>query len=353
MLVAYFALSFFAEGGLAFALQGTILIISLFACVVLHELGHALTAKRFGIRTRDITLLPIGGVARLERIPSEPLQELLIAVAGPLVNVAIALAIFIALRVAGHAPLDELQALMQTTEKAAFLGKVGWLPYLLELLSLNIFMVVFNLIPAFPMDGGRILRSLLAFGTSYLRATQAAARIGQAIAVMLALWGFLQPNPLLVFIAVFVFLGAAGEASATQMRHGFEGLPTQTGMVTDFRTLTRDDTLAHAADILIHGNQIDFPVLDGDKVAGMLTRQTLVTALRERGPGTPLGEVPLSRVEPVDAEMPLTLAYDEMGRQETQCLPVLRAGRLVGLITAENIAELAMVRSALDASQER
>jgi CBS domain-containing protein len=155
-------------------------------------------------------------------------------------------------------------------------------------------------------------------------------------------------HPILILIAVFIFLGAAGEASASQLRSAFHGLPTSTGMVTDFKGLTFDDTLGHAVELLLRGDQIDFPVLEDGRVAGMLTRQQLVASLHQSGPGARLRDITLKEVEPIDADLPLSRAYEEMNRQGTRCLPVLQGGRLVGLITTENIAELAMVRQALD-----
>lgn len=199
--------TYFLRGGAAIALQGTLFIILLFACVLLHELGHALTANAFGIHTTDITLLPIGGIARLQRIPNEPKQELLIAAAGPLVNVVIAALLIFYL---GHRA-DASDFVDLNTPRVAMLSKLA---------SVNIGLVIFNLIPAFPMDGGRILRALLAMKMNYLRATEIAATIGQGLAIFFGLIGFFS-NPLLVFIAFFVFMGAQQEAAMTRMRMAY------------------------------------------------------------------------------------------------------------------------------------
>lgn len=199
--------TYLARGGAEFAIQGMLFIILLFACVLLHELGHALTAKAFGIHTTDITLLPIGGIARLERIPNEPKQELLIAIAGPMVNVVIAvLLIFYLGQRAAVSDFDDIN-----TPRVAMLSKLA---------SVNIGLVLFNLIPAFPMDGGRILRSILAMRMNYLRATEIAASVGQSLAIVLGIIGLFY-NSFLVFIAFFVFMGAQQEAAMARMRFAY------------------------------------------------------------------------------------------------------------------------------------
>jgi Zn-dependent protease len=196
--------SYYQVAGLPGAVQGVLFILSLFACVLLHEFGHAFAARAFGIATPDITLLPIGGVARLTRIPDKPWQELVVAIAGPLVNVVIAAAlIFVVHR---GAQLEHLQYL--ESPRVELLSKLA---------SVNVMLVLFNLIPAFPMDGGRILRALLAMAMPYAQATQVAAWIGQGLAVVFGILG-LFGNPLLVFIAFFIFAGAQQEAAIARGR---------------------------------------------------------------------------------------------------------------------------------------
>ena len=179
-------------GSIGATLVGVLFILSIFACVVFHELGHALAAKKYAIRTRDIILLPIGGVARLEKMPDKPVQELWVALAGPAVNVGIAAALAVYLYVSNSfSPVD--QSTMTTA------------PFLERILSVNIFLVLFNMIPAFPMDGGRVLRALLAMRLAYTRATRISANLGQGIALLFGIFGLFY-NPLLVFIAFFVLL---------------------------------------------------------------------------------------------------------------------------------------------------
>jgi len=226
-------------------------VLLLFGCVLLHEFGHALMAKRFGIETKDITLLPIGGVARLERMPEKPMQEFWVALAGPAVNVVIAALLFAWLTLRG-----EWQPLSPST------AMEGSMPA--RLLYVNLALVVFNMLPAFPMDGGRVLRALLATALGRRRATAIAANIGQGMAILLGLVGFLA-NPMLVFIAIFVFLGAQAEAGMVEMQSALEGLKVRDGMMTRYRVLSPRHTLGQAAEELLAGSQQDFPVLDGHR----------------------------------------------------------------------------------------
>ncbi len=196
--------SYYQVAGFAGAVQGVLFILSLFACVLLHEFGHAFAARGFGIGTPDITLLPIGGVARLSRIPEKPWQELVVAIAGPLVNVVIAAALIFVIH--GSAPLEQLEYL--ESPRIELLAKLA---------SVNVMLVLFNLIPAFPMDGGRVLRALLAMAMPYARATQIAAWIGQGLAVVFGIFGIFG-NPFLIFIAFFIFVGAQQEAAMARSK---------------------------------------------------------------------------------------------------------------------------------------
>jgi Zn-dependent protease len=340
ILIAFVAYSHWAAGeGLAKTLEGVGFILALFGCVVLHEFGHALMAARFGIKTRDITLLPIGGVARLERMPEEPLQELWVALAGPAVNVVIAAVLLVWLY---------LSATLMPLETVTTTGG----PFLERLMIVNVLLVVFNMLPAFPMDGGRVLRAVLATRMDYTRATQIAAAAGQSMALLFGLIGFLY-NPFLLFIALFVWIGAAQEASLVQIRSALGGIPVQRAMMTEFRTLAPENTLGDAVELILAGSQQDFPVVEDGRVVGILTRHDLLTGLAQRGRDTPVSGSMQTRFETVDAAEMLETAFRRLQACECHTLPVTYRGELVGLVTMDNVGEFVAIRSALDSGGSR
>jgi Zn-dependent protease/CBS domain-containing protein len=303
--------------------------------VVLHEYGHALTARRYGIATRDITLLPIGGVARLERMPDKPSPELWVALAGPAVNVVIAAVLFLWLLLTS--------ALVPLSDLAVASGS-----FIERLMVVNLFLVGFNLIPAFPMDGGRVVRALLAMRMEYTRATQIAASLGQTIAILFGFWG-LFANPFLIFIALFVWIGAAQEASMTQMKSSLAGIPVNRAMLTDFHALTPTDSLARAIDLILAGSQQDFPVTESGSVVGVLTRADLMRGLAERGSNELVGNIMRREFEVFDPRDMLEVAFARMQTGKAPIAPVMIQGRLVGLVTAENVGEFLMIQGALRA----
>jgi len=334
LLIGWVALlSLQRGGGLAEIAVGILLILLLFTCVVMHEYGHALTARRFGIRTQDITLLPIGGVARLERMPRDPGQELWVALAGPAVNLVIAAALFL---------IISLFAGIRTLTDVHFIGA----PILSQLLWWNVAMALFNMLPAFPMDGGRVLRALLARRMEYTRATRAAANVGQLMAFLFALWGLFNQEPVLLFIALFVYLGAEAEAQMVQTQSSFRGIPVRQAMVTRFATLDAQETLSDAVRALLSGTQQDFPVMEDGRVVGLLTRRDLLAALSESGPQAPVTQAMHGALQPVEAHAPLEETYQRMQSEDLPALPVTYGGHLVGLLTMENIAEFLMIRAA-------
>jgi len=340
LLIAFVVLSHWSAGqSTSKTLEGVGFILAIFACVVLHEFGHALTAARYGIKTRDITLLPIGGVARLERMPDEPLQELWVALAGPAVNVVIAAALYAWLQFsATYAPLERM------TVTAG--------PFLERLMIVNIVLVVFNMLPAFPMDGGRVLRALLATRMDYTQATQIAATAGQAMALVFGFLGFLL-NPFLLFIALFVWIGAAQEAGMAQMKSALGGIPVFRAMITDFRTLAPGDPLSSAVDQILAGSQQDFPVVENGKVVGILTRQDLLAGLTQRGQQTPVGEVMQRDIQSVDASEMLEMAFRRLQSCQCRTLPVLHQGALAGLVTMDNVGEFVAIQAAIETAPPR
>jgi Zn-dependent protease len=247
LLLGWVAISSWSNGGSGSALDSVLFIVSVFACVLLHELGHAVAARRYGIATPDITLYPIGGLARLARIPEKPSEEVVIALAGPAVNVAIAAILF----VFGAQPTLDVNAFDSYGE--AFFSR---------LLVVNLSLVAFNLIPAFPMDGGRVLRALLALRIGRPRATQVAARIGQILAVGFAGYGIYQGDFILVIIGVVIFLAATAESSQAAMRDIASRLSVDDAMIRVFAWLPPDATFAEAADAIVRTGQEELPIVD-------------------------------------------------------------------------------------------
>lgn len=333
LLVGWFAIMFLQAGGMPAAIRGVLLLLSIFGCVVLHELGHAFTARRFGVTTRDITLYPIGGVSRLERIPENPTHELLIALAGPAVNFVIAgvLAIVV-LAMGAFSPWESV---------ASVTG-----PFLQQLLWFNVIIGVFNLLPAFPMDGGRVLRSLLARRMDYTLATEAAARVGQVIAIGFGILGLLAFNVLLIFIALFVYLGAQAEAHSAMIRSVVHGVPVRAAMITQFDRLDAHQTLGEAADKIVAGSQQDFPVFEDGAFAGVLYRQDLISKLADTERGAPISVALRREVPTVPDNAMLQDVFAQMQQNRLPMVPVTRGGEIVGLITLENVGEWVMIQSA-------
>ena len=334
LLLGWVGISFYLERrDLADAFSGVGFVLTLFGIVVLHELGHALTARRFGIRTRDITLLPIGGVARLERMPDDPREELLVALAGPGVNVVLA---------------SLIAAVMLLVTETPISGEVSLVggDLLRNLLWVNVVLAGFNMIPAFPMDGGRVLRALLAMRMDYVRATQIAASVGQALALVFGFVG-LFVNPFLVFIGLFVWMGAAGEASLVQMKSSLGGIPVSQAMISDFRAVSPTASLRGVANYILEGFQQDFPVLQDGRIVGVLTRGDLMAAAAKDGLDTPVGGAMRTEFQTAHATEMLEPAFMRLQSCDCHTMPVTRGGQLVGVLTMENVGEFLMLQAAV------
>ena len=317
----------------------TTLLLAVFLCVLLHEFGHALTARTFGIRTHDITLLPIGGLARLERIPENPWQEFWIALAGPAVNVAI-----VAVLVPVAAALGGLQDLLSSNLPAA--------SFLMQLISINVALVAFNLLPAFPMDGGRVLRAVLAMFLPYAKATNIAAACGQFMAVLFGIVGFFT-NWMLMLVAFFVYFAARGEAQHVQTRSLVRGARVREAMVSRFRGLSPETSLSAAVQELLADHQQDFPVVERGRVIGVLHRVDLLASLAHGRLDSTIREVMARDCPFIDESMPLDQAFAIMQQSGLSMLPVLHGHSLVGVLTTDNVEEWLMVRSALLPRAER
>jgi Zn-dependent protease len=268
------------------AIASVAFVLILFGCVILHELGHALAARWYGIPTRDITLLPIGGVARLERMPRKPSQELVVALAGPAVNVVIAAALFATLAPVGAWGL-------------ALPGGSG--TFLQQLMFVNVALVVFNLLPAFPLDGGRVLRALLAMFLNYSRATRVAATVGQVCAVGLGFLGLF--NPMLLFIGLFIFFGAAAEAQQVGMQQRLDGFRVRDGMLRQFRVVPVNAAVSDCALDMLESRQQDFPVTQDGNFVGMVQMDAVLSVLQD-GTATTIGEIMQSDVRPIAEDGP-------------------------------------------------
>ena len=323
-----------AGGSLAAGLNSVTFLAAIFLCVLLHEFGHALMARRYGIQTLDITLLPIGGVARLERMPNKPVQELWVALAGPGVNVVIA-----AVLAAWLTMTSSWSALTSLSSTSG--------PFAERLLVVNVMLVLFNLLPAFPMDGGRVLRALLATRLDYARATRIAARTGQVMAVVFVIAGLFS-NPFLLLIAFFVWMGAVQENRSVQVRAGVSGHAVGAAMLTQFTTLGVYDRLERAVELVMAGWQQDFPVMEEDRVVGVLTREDLMAALKTGGLQGLVCDVMRREFVQVDESELLEAVMFDRKALESTVVPVMRDRRLVGLLTAENLGEFLTIQSALN-----
>ncbi len=339
------------------AVHGIVFIVALFGVVVLHELGHAMAARRYGIPTKDITLLPIGGVARLERMPEDPKQELVVAIAGPLVNVALAglclagMVLLAGLSGLGSSMSAGIEDLGFVTEDYERLPTLSQLPlmgveFLSKMLVVNIVLVVFNLIPAFPMDGGRVLRAFLAMRTDYVTATRTAAVIGQTLAILFGLLGLFF-NPFLVFIALFVWMGATSESSMVQVKAGLQGIPVSHAMITVFETMAPDNRLSDAASHVIEGFQHDFPVEDNGQLVGVLTKTDLLKRLAEAGADESVGNVMRRDFETAAPADMLQSVFLKLQECECHTIPVVQNGVVVGIVTMENIGEFLAIQGAM------
>ena len=333
LLLAWIGAAAWISAGPFAAIANVAFIVALFACVVAHEFGHALMARRFGISTPEITLLPIGGMARLEKMPDKPLEEIAVALAGPAVNVLIWVAIMLAS--GGQIDIGSLQSLENPSE--GFFSRLA---------AVNLFLAAFNMIPAFPMDGGRVLRAVLAIRLDRVQATRLAAHAGQAIAFLFGFWGLTAGNPLLLLIAVFVFMAAAAESSDVALHASALDVPARDAMITSFETLSPDDTLETAARSLVRTTQVEFPVLGSDgRLLGILTRSAIASGLQQVGAPQHVSSAMVSDILQVQLEDPLEVALDGLAEPGAVAVAVTdRHGNFLGYITRENIGEWLVLR---------
>lgn len=327
-----------AEGKVSAVIAGVGFILLLFACVVLHEFGHALTARRYGIRTRNITLLPIGGVASLERMPDDPKQEIMVALAGPAVNFLIALILWLWLLLSNSISPDQSGLLTES----GFLHRI---------MVINLVLAIFNLLPAFPMDGGRVVRAALSIRLGHHQATQIAANIGQALAMGMGILGLLY-NPFLLFIAVFIWVGAASETGVEQVKHTLSNITVGDAMISNYQTLSVKDPLARAIDLTLAGSQKAFPVQSNGKPTGVLTQADLIKGLRAEGEHALTCDWMQSGVQQADVSEPLQKVLERLQISQSPLLCVTESGQITGFVDIDNIIELINIQSAIQAQHQ-
>ena len=335
-----------SAGWLVGSFYGMLSMLLLFASVTLHEYGHALTARRFGVGTRSILLLPIGGVANLERIPEKPSQELAIVAAGPLVNVIIAVVLTpVAMLLNG----GNLAGVLSMNAVGANIQSPGLLNLVVFLVSTNLLLAIFNLLPAFPLDGGRLLRALLAYVMPYTRATRAAVVVGRLLAVLMAIYGMFSGAIGLLLIAFFVYVGGSAELESVSNRAVLRQFKASRALTPGATSLYTSERIERVVDLLMSSYQTDFPVRDlSGRFVGVLTRPRLISALRETGPETRVvdvmqaaGDIPMC-----SPETDLATVWEQMGQSGSRVIAVADHGQVLGIITADDISEVFQVMSA-------
>jgi len=327
ILIGWIFLMHFRMGhGFSEGLAGSVFVIALFTCVVLHEFGHSLTAKRFGVQTKDITIYPIGGIASLESMPAKPVQELQVALAGPAVNVVIAGILWIYLSTTGQAP--DLTTMHNIRLSGA--------SFALNLMYANIILAVFNLIPAFPMDGGRVLRSLLAMKMESVKATSVAAKTGQFLAILFVFFGFFY-NFWLVFIGLFIFLGAGAESKAEEMKNALQGVRATNVMMSKFVVLHPENTLQKASRHLLNSNEKSFVVMENDKVVGILDYKNIVDGLHDGKVNQKIEAFMQKDFLSFENSEYLSDRFNLIQQENQSLFPVMNKDKLVGVISLDNI----------------
>ncbi len=352
LILIWAALQFgvLARGGWTGAIFGVIAFSLLFIVVILHELGHSFTAQRFGVEVKQIVLLPIGGVAQLAHIPEKPIQEFLIAIAGPAVNFGLAIVLGVVAWIAQfNVSLAQLPSLLLNLDGLSITALFAYT------FASNLLLGVFNLIPAFPMDGGRILRALLAMRMSYPRATVVAVGIGQLLAFLMGAVGFLQGNFFWVLIAIFIYTGAGQERQLVLARSVLGDLKVEQAYSRGAQSISPQATLRDVVNLTLNSFQADFPVCDGTNLVGILTHARLVESLNQYGPDRIVSEVMLTDVEPVGPNADLLDVQQRLTQMNLDALPVSLGGKFLGLITNRDINEvyrLASIRTELKEAGE-
>ena len=313
-------------------LWSVLFILCIFLTVFMHELGHALTAKKFGIKTKDITLLPIGGVAQLERLPEKPSEELMVAFAGPMVNIVLALitSLFISLPNTSEEMVSQLD------------NGVNAGNFFLNFYLVNIILAFFNLIPAFPMDGGRVLRALLSYKLERHQATKIAARIGQALAIGFVLLGFYS-NPFLIFIGIFVFMGAQIESEYTESKYMLKGYKVRDVLMKQYPTIDYNETLETAVKLMLDSQNKHFLVTENDIPMGTLNREQIIAALAKKEGETKLSSIMDRELILLQADNLLEDVFELVYKNKSTLMLVIDDNQLIGTLDTENLLEFILI----------
>jgi len=310
-------------------LYGILSVILIFLCVIIHEMAHSLVARSYGVKVKDIVLLPIGGVSEMEELPQKPKQEILVALAGPATSIVLALIFYFAF-------------LFFTPGVRSFKISIFQGSLFLNLFFINLILAIFNLLPAFPMDGGRVLRGILGLKLDLLKATKIAVGIGEFFAIFLFFFGLFF-NPWLALIAIFIYLGAEGEKRATELKVVIADVPVRAAMLIDVEAITPDITLGEVLEKICHGLQQDFPIIEGKKVLGLLSREKIFSALHKHSKDTRVREIMSPELISTSEDAPLSEVFKRMTSEKLSVLPVMKGELFKGLISMEQIGKYHML----------
>jgi len=333
LLLFFIFISVLPQHGFQRALLATLFICAVFVCVLIHEIGHSLIARRFGKEAKSITLLPIGGIATIEEMPEKPIQEIAMSVIGPFINLIIAAILYM---LVGHWTGIGAPNLTPDSAKAFFAGLIG----------VNIMLAIFNLIPAFPMDGGRVLRGILAIRLDFVQATTTAVFIGQAIAMFFIFFGIFF-NWWLAVIGLFLYIGAGSEKQQVVLKSLLNNVPASEAMTTEFVALRPNDTLRKAIEHFHHGCQDDFPVLGDKGIEGVLTRERILASIHEKGLDVLVSEIMDRTFASVDPKMPLDGVYRKLLSNRKTAVAVVDKDSVKGMICLDGISRYFMIKAAM------
>jgi Zn-dependent protease/predicted transcriptional regulator len=313
-------------------LWSILFILCIFITVLMHELGHALTAKNFSIKTKDITLLPIGGLARLERLPEKPSEELMVAFAGPFVNIVLALitSMFITLP-------NTSEEMVAQLENGVNAGN-----FFLNFYLVNIVLAVFNLIPAFPMDGGRVLRAILSYKLERHHATKIAARIGQVLALGFVFLGFYS-NPFLIFIGIFVFMGAQIESEYTETKYMLKGYKVRDLIMKQYPTIDYNETLETVVKLMLDSQNKHFLVTENGIPMGTLNREQIIEALSKKEDEKELSSIMDRELILLQADALLEDVFELVYKNKSTLMLVMENNQLIGTLDTENLLEFILI----------